>query len=510
MRKIVLICLAWVWLTLSACFDTQQQAQDTSTEDIAREWIQNNADTYVYRWWTNLEHTSTEQLKENKYKLVFEFEANHAWYGQPAEDEMAAQVITPHTIKLKIHNEEVTSAITNEEYDELNQEKIESEQQQDMEEEYNSYENSDKWVTFEYPANGEVTIENQKAKLSYLGEGNQPHSEITDGFVLYAWAKAISEDLESIAQQEYEEQSQIMESIQEVQQIDFRDDIAYEFAIRWWYWNKHTYKIFEDDGMGIVVSYSIMWDDKDDYQNKIDDVLDSLKYYSDQEWAYRQIEYEWEDINTTGIKVLDEDWEEVGYYWIDQFNEWTQTDAWEEFDPAPEVGMRKIEPGSFWFFDRSATLDPDGERFAFSVHDYAAASTTTIVWIYEYAEDNLEVLKTPIRWSISDFVWSEDWEYIAFTQWTARAWGDYFSVVEVENMQKMFELSWEDIISKLDPENEQVEEQQFMPQFRNITWEDAETIYFETNDVDDDVAEWPSDDWVSWTVSVDGDNLEKQ
>lgn len=98
---------------------TAEQAQET-----AETWIEENALTFTERDGSNLTHVKTEEMGEDAFEVVFDFEADFAGYGSVGEDEMNAQVITPHTIVITVENGEVSEAITDETYNEIKKEKI--------------------------------------------------------------------------------------------------------------------------------------------------------------------------------------------------------------------------------------------------------------------------------------------------------------------------------------------------------------------------------------------------
>ncbi len=92
---------------------------------MAKEWIMENAKTYTERGGSELEYVRAVEVEEDVYELSFDFTASFAGYGEVDEDEMAAQVITPHTIVIMVEKGVVVSAITDEVYDEMNEEMIE-------------------------------------------------------------------------------------------------------------------------------------------------------------------------------------------------------------------------------------------------------------------------------------------------------------------------------------------------------------------------------------------------
>lgn len=94
----------------------------------ARVWIENNSPTYRFDG-ADLEFVEERGLDlvgcENCYEFEFEFLSSQAGYGN-REDKIVAQVITPHTIVVRIENGEVVSVVTDGKFDEMAGELIES------------------------------------------------------------------------------------------------------------------------------------------------------------------------------------------------------------------------------------------------------------------------------------------------------------------------------------------------------------------------------------------------
>jgi hypothetical protein len=90
------------------------------TEALAEEWIR-DAPTYSYdgRDLRLEKHVILETFPE-QHILTYSFESTHAGYGDRS-DQIVAQVITPHSIEVKIMQREITSAIIDDRWDELNQ-----------------------------------------------------------------------------------------------------------------------------------------------------------------------------------------------------------------------------------------------------------------------------------------------------------------------------------------------------------------------------------------------------
>ncbi|MFP4022373.1 MAG: hypothetical protein ACLFTS_00810, partial [Candidatus Paceibacterota bacterium] len=191
-----------------------------------------------------------------------------------------------------------------------------------------------------------------------------------------------------------------------------------------------------------------------------------------------EIEYIGEDTQRKDIKVLEENGEEVFSLNIDDLNQWTK-ENWDIFEEPPMVAMREVEPDSFDLFDNSATVSPDQEKLAMSVHDYAAATTLSFIIIADLNSGDLDMIKEPTRGSIEEFLWSPDSKLAAYTLNTARAHGDMLSVDDTDSMEKVTTLEGDDLIEKIKDQEDEDDKKEFMPRFRDVKWEDNE-IHFKT------------------------------
>src|SRR6056297_2370394 len=82
-----------------------KEAQRAAAIEAAERWIRNHSPTFVYDG-TGLELREVELLvREGEepvaYEMLFEFESRHSGYGD-REGEMLAQVITAHTLKIRV------------------------------------------------------------------------------------------------------------------------------------------------------------------------------------------------------------------------------------------------------------------------------------------------------------------------------------------------------------------------------------------------------------------------
>ncbi len=124
---ILIAVIAFIGFMISTISIPELPEEDTGEYvTLAQEWIYENSSTFIERGGMNLEHTRTVEIEEGVYEIVFDYEASYAGYG-PKGDELAATVITPHTVVVIIKDGEVVSVITDGVYNEITQEEVEEE-----------------------------------------------------------------------------------------------------------------------------------------------------------------------------------------------------------------------------------------------------------------------------------------------------------------------------------------------------------------------------------------------
>ncbi len=130
MRNLIIIALiAIIAIVLGVMVfgekeDTQEYGMDES-RTIAQEWMENSSPTYNFDG-SGLELVGEREVNESTFEFTFGFESSAAGFGD-REDQMLAQVITPHTTVVVVENGEVVSAVTDEVYSELDDRMIEDE-----------------------------------------------------------------------------------------------------------------------------------------------------------------------------------------------------------------------------------------------------------------------------------------------------------------------------------------------------------------------------------------------
>ena len=91
---------------------------------IAQTWVETMSPTYTFDGMDLTLVSEEVRVPDVEYEFVFTFDSRAAGYGDRS-DEMAAQVITPHEIRVVVTSGVVTSAITDGVYDEMTAQMIE-------------------------------------------------------------------------------------------------------------------------------------------------------------------------------------------------------------------------------------------------------------------------------------------------------------------------------------------------------------------------------------------------
>ncbi len=200
---VAVVVLAGVLITGMEAPEVPDENGAVEAEIVAEEWVQNNAGTFTDREGEELAHISTREIEEDIFDVEFEFSSRFSGYGELADDEVAAQVITPHVIVVSVEGGEVVGAVTDEVFDEYEGEMID----EDVEE--NDYETTMVDVYFAIVEDGqerltsverEVLVENKEESallellerpeendyFTAIAEGTTLNSFVIDGGVAYA------------------------------------------------------------------------------------------------------------------------------------------------------------------------------------------------------------------------------------------------------------------------------------------------------------------------------------
>lgn len=100
-------------------FPTPQQFSFEESQKIAQEAVKNSP-TYKFDGF-DLKFENSETLRcPSCWEFTFSFKSRGAGYGDRT-GKMVAQVITPHTTRVTVDNGKITSIVTDQTFDEINQ-----------------------------------------------------------------------------------------------------------------------------------------------------------------------------------------------------------------------------------------------------------------------------------------------------------------------------------------------------------------------------------------------------
>ncbi len=215
------------------------------------------------------------------------------------------------------------------------------------------------------------------------------------------------------------------------------------------------------------------------------------------------------DEDVESIRVSDEREEIIFETNIEEFRKWAEERWGDLFRETPrfaeDIEETEITPDSFHFFDKTAALSPDKKQLAFSVHSYFAATHMSFIGIVDTEDGQIDLVRDYKRGEVEEFFWSSDSKLIVYPLATARARGDYLSVDNIEELEEVFTLSEEDILSAFHlnrDEDPQLKLGEFLPRFRNIKWKN-DSFHFTTDNPEN------SDEEIDWKIDRYGENLEE-
>ncbi len=131
-------------------------------------------------------------------------------------------------------------------------------------------------VSLEYPSLATVNYEDERLKITYVGP-DSAMAEITDGFTLFV--DVIDPDdreMENIADQEFEERSQVTEPIEPPYSTEINGKDAISFEIEGGLGGEHVFFVFEEDDKIIITSQFIADPHERDYEVMVRDIILSI------------------------------------------------------------------------------------------------------------------------------------------------------------------------------------------------------------------------------------------
>ncbi|GEM_PF-3778544 len=166
---------------------------------------------------------------------------------------------------------------------------------------------------------------------------------------------------------------------------------------------------------------------------------------------------------------------EVGEYTL---QEWRQDAAgdWQQLFPEPPaIPGGYLSPDDINEFS-AAALSPAGDRVAFAVNRYVAATDISLVGVLDLISQEMTLLPQEAR-GVEEVIWSPSGRQLAFVHNTARARGEELSIASIDEGSELFQVNAEKLANALGAQD--VDVQNFMPGISEVRWtEEGEQIKF--------------------------------
>lgn len=91
--------------------------------------------------------------------------------------------------------------------------------------------------------------------------------------------------------------------------------------------------------------------------------------------------------------------------------DWGETIA---VNDVPSFGEKEFEPDFFQYID-NASLSPSSKKVAFSIHNYLAATYTSIIGIFNIENNEINFVEGPSKGQVNEISWSPDEKHFAYT-----------------------------------------------------------------------------------------------
>ena len=201
---------------------------------------------------------------------------------------------------------------------------------------------------------------------------------------------------------------------------------------------------------------------------------------------------------------------------IEQWRSWAEERLDRFLDEPVMIGDMRQDPGNFGWFGAVA-VGPDGQRAAFAVSAYAMATSATLVGVINAQTMALRMMAEPGFGDVTELHWSPDGGYLAYPFGTARAAGEHLRMDNIEDAEKAFTLSGEDIGRAIEAARDDGETglggpdpAQFLPHFRELAWDsEGDWLEFTTNKRSPDHRDPEDRETIRWRIRPDGTGLER-
>lgn len=167
------------------------------------------------------------------------------------------------------------------------------------------------------------------------------------------------------------------------------------------------------------------------------------------------------------------------------------------FQESMLVGDSKITPDDFTRFTAVSPY-PDGiKTIIFSTSTKEKGVDYSLFWTLNIGTRELRFLGDKNIGVVGNIVWSPRETHFAYVLNTEEFTGEYLTIDNIDTRKKEFTLSKEDLLLKLNIE----EENDFHPSFKSLRWrDDGMRLFFTTNTKEEDV-------FVMWSVDSKGTDL---
>lgn len=201
------------------------------------------------------------------------------------------------------------------------------------------------------------------------------------------------------------------------------------------------------------------------------------------------------------LRVVDNTGTTVRRYSIDAFNEWTTTHWDEIFNERPAFGeIRDVDFDDFRQFDGGVALSPETHTLAFSVSDYAAATTLSVIGFLDVASGTVSLVDSVNRGRVDDIHWSPGGHYVAYRLHTARAHGDGLSADRAVPPEKLVSLTGRNVLAALDGAGG-TRPASFRPAFDDLAWVNERCLSL--------TSRVPNDGRTRWQLGASGWKLQR-
>jgi len=204
--------------------------------------------------------------------------------------------------------------------------------------------------------------------------------------------------------------------------------------------------------------------------------------------------------NGTNILIEDNEGSVVLSYNITQWRS-AAGNKWEAyFEEGIEVNETEITPDSFTRFIAVSPFPGGSRTLGFAVATPEGPQEMSLFWTMNVSTEEISLVGDVNIGSVGSISWSPQGSYFAYYLNTEDAPGEYLTVDNAFTMEKEFVLSGDDILEKLEEEENQTE---FHPEFGGLDWsEDGTELFFITKSPE-------NDEEIRWSIKANGDNFQK-